>query len=363
MIRKKKQAVVCIGMPKTGSTALQESLAGYGDGRSFYANLEGVNHSAKFLLMFADKPEESRYAVKRSLSEDVIKRRCLKIELQMNEQFAREDGETIIFCGELICRLSKTEVERMRAYFADRVERVHIVAYYRDPFSYASSAFQEGIKNGKRNLNVPTANFAYRFDKFVEVFGSSNVTLRNFERESLRGGCVIADFCALTGLDVSGISVARVNESLSLLAVKIIYCLNISSQVTTGKPLLHKARKKFVQTVARMVPGEPFRIPSSVIYRWVTPEDIAWYECVSGVKLVGWNNKQDSLNAEEKWFRAMLTEFSVKELETLHSISSELGCAFPASSSAEQLVTALYDRFVSELKYERRMRKLSEYLS
>ena len=357
MSQRKKQAIIHVGMPKTGSSSLQHSLSGYGDGRSFYANLGGVNHSAKFLLMFADKPEESNYAVKRSYSVDAIRRQSARARHRMDEQFARQDGETVIFSGEMICQRSSGEVARMRDYFEKKAERVRIVGYYRDPISLASSAFQEGVKGGKTELEVPPAHFEDSLDKFIDVFGADNVTLRQFDRRALHGGCVVADFCALAGLDGGVVKVLRVNESLSLAATKIVYCLNLSPQATTGTPLLMNARRKFAETIGRMTPGEPFRLPHAIVSRWADPKDIAWYERATGASLAFQTASLDQFEADEQKFRVMLTEFSPEELTHIRFMCRELGCALPAGTSAESMVTALYDKFVSEVRRERRERR------
>jgi len=133
---------------------------------------------------------------------------------------------TMIISGEDISSLSRPDLYELHNYAHSHFDRVNVVAYVRSPAGFMSSAFQERVK-GRLDRFEPEAqcfNYEHCFSKFDDLFGRENVHLWYFSPESFPGGCVVQDFCARLGINLPKDRIIRANESLSRLAVALLYC-------------------------------------------------------------------------------------------------------------------------------------------
>lgn len=84
---------------------------------------------------------------------------------------------------------------------------VKVILYLRDPVRYFLSWWQQDIQMGKRYpdmrsyLMTQRRSYAGLVDKWVEVFGRSNLIIRVYDRTTLPKGDVLLDFKKITGTD------------------------------------------------------------------------------------------------------------------------------------------------------------------
>lgn len=204
------KAIIHIGMPKTGTTSIQEVLstnrAELIENGFAYPRVTGERAHAligAYMFRAAGKPVggvESHTGPTDKLAEG------LRAELAALPDSVR----TVIFSSEHAYN---------QGFFAGSVAALHellqpmfssmqIVVYLRRQDEKAVSLFSQALRGG----GVPTSplpqtpqqrkvfDFDMGFRPWIEVFGKASIDARIFERSSLRGGDVVSDFLAAAGL-------------------------------------------------------------------------------------------------------------------------------------------------------------------
>jgi hypothetical protein len=174
-------------------------------------------------------------------------------------------------------------------------DRIRIVAYVRDPVTWANSRAQQYIKKqvvGLAELTDPRAVDrgdsaivpAYRhLERYVQVFGLENMIVRRFDRRDFPDGDLLQDFCAVIGRPrvAEGLLSRRSNPSLSAEAVLLMDAYNqvLRDRNESGrKPTLMRRHLE-------MLPGSPFSLPRATLEAVLhaTAADRAWLEETFGL--------------------------------------------------------------------------------
>ncbi|MBC6403715.1 MAG: hypothetical protein GDA35_08860, partial [Hyphomonadaceae bacterium] len=120
--------------------------------------------------------------------------------------------------------MTRNTAEFLRTY-SD--EDIRVIAYVRSPRSFMSSMFQqysrvEDVKN-LNDLRSVWPHYRGSLQKFDHIFGRENVILKPFQRNRLEDGDVVLDFAREIGVALDSGEVIRINESISLEAVALLY--------------------------------------------------------------------------------------------------------------------------------------------
>lgn len=235
-----KNCIIHIGMHKTGSTSIQNSLQNFNDDNFLYADLGEPNHSIAIYTLFAANPEN--HHIHRARRQNVAAMQEYIRPIQTKLEFALKEAKekTLIISGEDIGALSSEGLVKLRQYFQDRDYKLSIVGYVRSPAGYQASSFQERVKHGvvkQINLEALYPNYEKKFSKFDEVFGRENVHLWKFDAKLFPNGCVVQDFCARLGINLPHERICRKNESLSRQAVSLLYIYQKFGQLAGGKAM------------------------------------------------------------------------------------------------------------------------------
>ena len=226
-VRSMSRCVIHIGMRKTGSSSIQQSLNGFVDGTFAYADINGhPNHGGPLYSLFADDPGRLGSHRRTRRSSDEIAEYIRDARKGLERSIEHAGGKTIIYSGEVCSHLfTRSGLCRLRDYFAGRFERVDIVAYIRPPAAYIGSNFQQRVKDAARRIALERDYFEYRtnLSKFDEIFGREHVQFWKFDPGAFPGGCVVRDFCSRLGIELPFERIVRANESLSREAVALIY--------------------------------------------------------------------------------------------------------------------------------------------
>jgi hypothetical protein len=199
------KCIIHIGMHKTGSTSIQQSLDGLDTQDFFYANILGVpNHSVSLCAMFTGVPQRHFWvrSGRMSLSEFRSFGERAKADLERSIEIAGD--RTLIISGEGIGWLLHRDVVGLRAFMAKRQYHVSIIGYVRKPAAFMSSSFQQQIKaQSKSDFNLMSfyPHYRKRFASFYRTFGEDRVPLAPFEPILLKDGDVVADFCDRFGIE------------------------------------------------------------------------------------------------------------------------------------------------------------------
>lgn len=210
------ELVIHIGMPKTGSSSIQQTLFSLSRVSSYsYAQMGQANHGGVLKAAFLNKATASGSG-----------RPQLKKRGEIILDKVRATGGNQIISSESLYHFNEAALRRIKDYFSQSFERIRIVGYVRPPVSFMCSSFVQLVKNhGLSSLDAKQLWPMYRrkLEKFDQVFGREHVTLRLFRPDVLMDGDVVQDFCWQLGAKVDPDVVQRVNESLSLEAVAVLF--------------------------------------------------------------------------------------------------------------------------------------------
>jgi hypothetical protein len=177
--------ILHIGMHKTGSTSIQNSLHGIEDKRFLCAKLgEDVNHSLAIYSIFASHPERHHMHKVLGLGINAVRDYIASMRLDLERSIAVSKDRTLIISGEDITALEEGELKVLRDFLCARMDGVTVVGYVRSPAEYMASAFQERVRSGSLSTLVLGRQYrSYRktFEKFDRVFGRENVHLWKFD--------------------------------------------------------------------------------------------------------------------------------------------------------------------------------------
>ncbi|MGB2011224.1 MAG: hypothetical protein ACPHYF_06820 [Akkermansiaceae bacterium] len=276
------KCIIHVGMHKTGSTSIQQSLDGFSDDTFYYASLgNSPNHSLPIYSLFSQSPEKHHLHRKSDRNRNELKKYIGAMRIDLEHSMANSDGRTMILSGEDIATLPGEALTEMRNCISQYFSKIRIEAYVRAPAAYINSAFQQRVKRGLGSMDAENLYCSYknRFAKFDKVFGEENVHFRKFIPKEFPNKCVVTDFCLHLGINLAKERIYTVNESLSLQAVRLLYTYNKFCSDFNAEPMFGSQAIRFVNHLK--IAGETkFRFSSEILnpILEVNRDDIAWIE-------------------------------------------------------------------------------------
>lgn len=320
-----EELIVHIGIHKTGSSSIQESLKGYFDGNTAYANFIEANHSAPLYTVFSKYFLTYHAWVKAGLSEEEILNKREKYKLILERELSRTDITRLILSAEDLSVLSENDKNDMLEFLKQFAKKLVVIAYVREPISFITSDLQERIKGGASSFPVNILpNYRdrlepYRINPLVDDF-----LVIDFSKENLYLGDVVEDFISRVKIDSSKIKKISSNFSYSLDALKIVYFLNSSNPCNFGDAIMLDARQNFIQKIAYMYPGDT--IKKDIFFDLVDIEDC---EYLSSQYFIDYkiNNKDNDFNEtkSDKKIISILSDLSDITAEPLYKELNSLG--------------------------------------
>lgn len=220
-----RRCILHFGMHKTGSTSIQKSLFHLAAEVPWTYLSAGVpNASTALHTMFSSQPEKNNRNVRQGLNRDEVHQRRRENFRRMEAQIAAT-GKDLLLSGEGMCMLGEVELKRLVDWVGPFVDEVVAVGYVRPPKAYMESAFQQIVKGGRSafNLNAVYPSYRKKFEKFENLLGRDKVQYWLFEPGTFPKGCVVRDFASRLGVTLDDGDVLRVNESISMEALPLLY--------------------------------------------------------------------------------------------------------------------------------------------
>lgn len=235
--------IVHAGMAKTGSSAIQNTLAHNRDRLRdqgiFYPNFdpEKSDNLAKWKnhwLLVAEMHPDPKFYHHVLRKSDGTQAKLLETGafLQLRKTLREmSKGDVLILSAEDFGRgQSANGFERRLVPLLQRFTRdVFCVSYARPPLSLYPSGIQQRIKSGKTNVSIPSEWITPHYEQhktLKRIFGDRNI-LRIFSRDVLKDGDVIDDFMravgSISGSDISFEKKGATNESISSGACSLLY--------------------------------------------------------------------------------------------------------------------------------------------
>lgn len=327
-----KRCWLHVGMHKTGSTSIQNTLAKVRKPQGWLlVKMSGrANMGRTMSAMFTTEPLKHALFSKLGYSEKRIRKEGEAARKRLTQILKNSRQDTVIISAEALSALFKRdEIQAIKDFLEPLCEEIRVIGYVRSPVSFKNSIFQEAVKHGKGKFNPAEAkvNYRRRFKKFDDVFGKRNVILRKFDPMSFPHHCIVADFCQQIGIDEPPReAVQRTNESLSREACGILYAYR---KFGPGFGVGSFVVKENVRVLAMLegVPGPRFKASTNLMTGPLANErkDIDWME---------------------KRLKASLKE-TLKDNGTEVDSEADLLCI--PRSSCEAMVAKLYDLYGLEV--------------
>jgi len=294
-----KKLLLHVGLPKTATTTIQETL--YANhrrllkNRVLYPSIRS-NHTGPLVTLF----KKSHPSVRRK-----SERRVLKLERQyrdeMGSEINKKDHDQIVISGEGISHFNYSELVELRDWLSGWVDEIQIVIYLRDPISHCASAIQQMVKVGRELENLlphpPITFFDTVLEKFFSVFGQEHINARTFESAITAEHGIMGDFCTLLKAPDSvkkriAESSTRVNESLSLEGALFIDHINKHDGYRPNTDFASK------------IPGRKFDLPIEVKQHIFaeTRESVKFVEETLGIDLYSYTLDSLKSSVTEKDF-------------------------------------------------------------
>lgn len=212
-------------MPKTGSTAIQNSLFQYKDSTLEYADLGTPNHGLPLITAFKEKPEEFYILRNQGTSPDDAQKISERSIEAIN--IATSGTKSLIFSAEAILdHMGDIGISELISYMRARFDSVEIIIYIRPLQSLAPSQFQERIKSGLGEFKIPDPDYKKRILPVVDRSEGCKITFREYSRDKLFGNDIVRDFCSLIKISAPTTIIAESNPSMTWEALSKIYLFN-----------------------------------------------------------------------------------------------------------------------------------------
>lgn len=278
------EALIHIGMHKTGSTSIQQTLGrtpSLGPGFC-YPRLGGrANHSLALHQMFSAEPERHQILRKQGMSRQQATEegRALREELSLQLKGLAPACSPIL-SGEYLSSCDEALLISLRDFLHAHDCSIAVKAYVRDAADFMRSDFQQRIKGGAGDFDVEASYPRYRrrFEKVERVFGAASVQYWPFVASALAGGNVVTDFCHRIGLALPPTAeLVRSNDSLSRTALALLFLYRRRVEAGTPSPEAFRRFRRVLQAI-RHVPGPRFHLAKELLAPVISgqAEDLAW---------------------------------------------------------------------------------------
>ena len=225
-----KQCILHIGMPKTGTTSIQQSLCfGLSDPAFRYLHWQRINSNSEMAMLFGGAVENHYFSVKLGWSARQLRRYQRRVVDELAKTLeATPAAVQLILSAEPCWRMEENGFVRLRTFMADHGYVVNIVAYIRPWKQWLESHFRQRIKGGQGLAFLPN-DYAYlldyraRIQMLEAIFGTEQVQILNYALKDFPEGCVVRDFCQHLGIGADQVRIQRANDSLKLPAVQLLY--------------------------------------------------------------------------------------------------------------------------------------------
>ena len=240
-----RQVILHIGMPKTGTTSIQNSL--YNIDRDGFRTVGFAerNHSAPMRTIFSENRLNYHGWKNRGYTDNQIIEKKAEYENILEEELRDESVGCFLISGEGMSGLNESEQLNLCEFFTARNLKVRVIYVVRDPISFAASANQQHAKIGSKALKIINPGYKRRISGFIKGCGYENISI--FKYEDLIEKGLIKSFSEIIGIELE--EKGRLNESLTAEGLALLYALNNIKTATLGSKINFDARLCIVNAI------------------------------------------------------------------------------------------------------------------
>ena len=328
---------VHFGIHKTGSSSIQQTLLSNADALRPFRYLSFGRANSSGLINRAFGRDETGRSIR------ALSRTALAAALKVTPR-----SDIGLLSAEAICHLRPDELTDFHGFLADQGADPVFMGYLRDPVSYTRSAFQQVIKTKPPPawpFSARKADMRWNYHRIVdqldELAGPDRVHVFPFERDLFPQGDVVRHFLDQAGIDPEGLTIQRVNESLSMTAVKALYSYRSLRMARDADINSKTTREAFIARLATLG-GPAFRFSPEIdaAIAAANTHILDWSEARLGRRLALPVRKDDDGIRGE----ADMTRFSEEDLARLQALARAEGLAgLPAGVTPDTAAEAVAD--------------------
>lgn len=319
------RCILHFGMPKTGSTSIQESLySGLTDPDFYYPNLGHFNHSMFLEAAFSEKPERYHTNHKLGIGREQLLSERPGVLRRLADEIGRSGSRTMVLSSEHVVDFRESVAAALLAFFSSQACDLQLVAYVRPIRGWVESRFAQIVREPPpiRPADdlwawfINTKTCRGRIEAKDDALGRERVTLWPFSPAQFPHGCVVQDFCRRIGMKTVPRVIHRSNERLDLPAIRFLYAYRTFGPGYGVGPGVMNENANLLRHL-EMLAGPRFHVHSEVLedYCRSNETDIAWIESRVGASLRDerWQDKDEHAIRGE----GDLLAFSAESLEWL----------------------------------------------
>lgn len=313
-----KEVLIHIGLHKTGTTAIQQSLKNYRDDTTRYAFFgeRFINHSIIMKFIFKEKFQVPfRHRLLLSKKSELKQLYMQQLKNQLNDNSFKR----LIISAEDICNFEDFEKKEMLNFFQLNNCKCKILCFVRNPNELIASIANQRIKNG-RNMEQISPNFKKKILPFIDNLGLQHVNVFDYSY-LIKNNIDLIDFVFKNLgikkkiIDLHGIKLKKnINESQSLQAIAIIYKLNSLKLDFHRNPERMHARKKIANTAKSIFAlNKGFKKPDPLMFLGYTQKDSVekdckWLKDQFGIEYILNTNEYNEKNISKYFDEALNSE-------------------------------------------------------
>ena len=240
-----KQVILHIGMHKTGTTSIQNSLHGLETDGIRYARFPDMNHSKAMYTIFSGSRYKHHSWQSIGFTENQIDKEKDYFFKILEEELSDNSITKLVISGEDISAMSPAEQKILCSYFQSKNIILKVVYIVRDPHNWSVSSIQQQVKGGAKELLAANPFYRRRIAGFIKGCGIENISIYKYEDLVKHG--LIKSFSEIIGTKLK--EKKRMNESMTLEAFSLILILNNLELVTTRSLKQFKKKQQFIQSV------------------------------------------------------------------------------------------------------------------
>jgi hypothetical protein len=274
-----RQIILHAGLPKTGSTSIQNNFFHHREllaecGLEYpefeLGERQLVNHSDPLTAILFDKRNLNHWAFRMGVMERQDETRE-EFRRQFNRIVEDSASDTLVLSAEAVTSFDRKQLRALRKKLLKLTDRLRVIALVRSPLETIDSMLQQQAYGGGTEDNIAdiVGAVAGRLDRLERAFGSELEILEFHLAKQEPGGIVGALLCHL-GVPadrVAQLEFSRSNERVSMEAYKLMVAINRRHPI--GPVEEGGCRRRFhdLKPLARL-PGNPFRIDSFRDTQW-----------------------------------------------------------------------------------------------